>query len=120
MFHTVFEIKDGKSGKVDAEGVARAWQALVDRHPVLRTIFVDSNYTGGSFDQLVLKNLSDNILRVQCQDSQVEEKLAAISLRDSEAFSSIDSLQNEHRTCNSQAGDEPCHHRRWLGGCTPP
>jgi hypothetical protein len=31
MFHTVFEIKDGKSGKVDAEGVARAWQALVDR-----------------------------------------------------------------------------------------
>ncbi|MBZ6431770.1 MAG: condensation domain-containing protein [Acinetobacter pittii] len=103
MFHTVFEIKDGKSGKVDAEGVACAWQALVDRHPVLRTIFVDSNYTGGSFDQLVLKNLSDNILRVQCQDSQVEEKLAAISLRDRNAMRQA-KLSHQLTVCKTNTG----------------
>jgi non-ribosomal peptide synthase protein (TIGR01720 family) len=103
MFHTVFEIKDGKSGKVDAEGVARAWQTLVDRHPVLRTIFVDSNYTGGSFDQLVLKNLSDNILRVQCQDSQVEEKLAAISLRDRNAMRQA-KLSHQLTVCRTNTG----------------
>lgn len=82
MFHTVFEIKDAKFGKVDPEGVSRAWQTLVDRHPVLRTIFIDSNYTGGSFDQLVLKKLTGNSSCVECHDSQVEQKLAAISLRD--------------------------------------
>ncbi|KAK4867831.1 hypothetical protein LT330_007490 [Penicillium expansum] len=103
MFHTVFEIKDAKSGKVNAEGVARAWQALVDRHPVLRTIFIDSNYTGGSFDQLVLKNLSDNILRVECQDSQVEEKLAAISLRDRNAMRQS-KLSHQLTVCKTNTG----------------
>ncbi|OGE56404.1 hypothetical protein PENARI_c003G09293 [Penicillium arizonense] len=86
MFHTVFEIKDAKGGKVDAEKLAQSWQAIVDRHPVLRTIFVDSSYTGGSFDQLVLKKVTSSILRVECHDSQVEEKLAAISLRDMNAM----------------------------------
>lgn len=103
MFHTVFEIKDAKSGKVDAEGLARAWQAIVDRHPVLRTIFVDSNYTGGSFDQLVLKNLSDNILRVECPDSQVEEKLAAISLRDRNAMRQS-KLSHQLTVCRTNTG----------------
>ncbi|CAI7577277.1 unnamed protein product [Penicillium palitans] len=103
MFHTVFEIKDTKSGKVDAEGLARAWQAIVDRHPVLRTIFVDSNYTGGSFDQLVLKNLSDNILRVECQDSQVEEKLGAISLRDRNAMRQS-KLSHQLTVCKTNTG----------------
>ncbi|KAJ5379175.1 hypothetical protein N7509_012294 [Penicillium cosmopolitanum] len=86
MFHTIFEIKDARAGKVDAERLARSWNMLVDRHPVLRTIFIDSNYSGGSFDQLVLANLKDNVLRVECPDSQVEEKLAAISLRDANAM----------------------------------
>ncbi|OQE06785.1 hypothetical protein PENVUL_c016G05101 [Penicillium vulpinum] len=103
MFHTVFEIKDGQSRKVDAEGVARAWQTLVDRHPVLRTIFIDSNYTGGSFDQLVLKNLSGNILRVECRDSQVEEKLAAISLRDLNAMRQS-KLSHQMTVCKTNTG----------------
>ncbi|KXG45667.1 AMP-dependent synthetase/ligase [Penicillium griseofulvum] len=103
MFHTVFEIKDGKSGKVDAEGVTRAWQRLVDRHPVLRTIFIDSNYTGGSFDQLVLKNLSDNILRVECRDSQVEEKLAAVSLRDMNGMRQS-KLSHQLTVCKTDTG----------------
>ncbi|KAJ5429495.1 AMP-dependent synthetase/ligase [Penicillium cf. griseofulvum] len=103
MFHTVFEIKDGKSGKVDAEGVARAWEILVDRHPVLRTIFIDSNYTGGSFDQLVLKGLSDNILRVECLDSQVEEKLAAVSLRDMNGMRQS-KLSHQLTVCKTDTG----------------
>ncbi|EKV21467.1 Nonribosomal peptide synthase Pes1 [Penicillium digitatum] len=103
MFHTVFEIKDTKSGKVDAEGVARAWQVLVDRHPVLRTIFVDSNYTGGSFDQLVLNKISDNILRVECENAQVEEKLAAISLRDRNAMRQS-KLSHQLTVCKTNTG----------------
>jgi non-ribosomal peptide synthase protein (TIGR01720 family) len=86
MFHTIFEIKDARSGKVDPEKLARSWQTLVDRHPVLRTVFIDSSYSGGSFDQLVLTKVTDNVLRVECSDSEVEEKLAAISLRNLNAM----------------------------------
>ncbi|KAJ5587710.1 uncharacterized protein N7459_003475 [Penicillium hispanicum] len=82
MFHTLFEVKDARTGKVDPERLARSWQVIVQRHPVLRTVFIDSNYSGGSFDQLVFKKLADNVLRVECAESQVEEKLADVSLRD--------------------------------------
>lgn len=103
MFHTVFEIKDARSGKVDAERLARAWETLVDRHPVLRTIFVDSNYTGGSFDQLVLKNLTENVLRVECLDSQVDEKLAEISLRDLNTMRQA-KLSHQLTVCKTNSG----------------
>ncbi|KAK9848977.1 AMP-dependent synthetase/ligase [Penicillium brevicompactum] len=103
MFHTVFEIKDAKTGKVDAERLARAWETLVDRHPVLRTIFVDSNYTGGSFDQLVLKSLTDHVLRVECLDSQVEEKLAEISLRDLNTMRQA-KLSHQLTVCKTNTG----------------
>ncbi|KAJ5576610.1 hypothetical protein N7535_003536 [Penicillium sp. DV-2018c] len=103
MFHTIFEIKDAKSGKVDAERVSQAWQTLVDRHPVLRTVFVDSNYTGGSFDQLVLKDLRNNNICVECRDSEAEEKLAAISLRDLNAVRQS-KLSHQLTVCRTNTG----------------
>ncbi|KAJ5098889.1 hypothetical protein N7532_005890 [Penicillium argentinense] len=103
MFHTIFEIKDARSGKVDPERLARSWKMLVDRHPVLRTTFIDSNYSGGSFDQLVFKKLNDNILRVECTDSQVEEKLAAISLRDANAIRPA-KLSHQMTICKTTSG----------------
>ncbi|CAG8213563.1 unnamed protein product [Penicillium olsonii] len=103
MFHTVFEVKDTRSSKIDAERLARAWEILVDRHPVLRTIFVDSNYTGGSFDQLVLKTLTGNLNRVECLDSQLEEKLAAISLRDLNAMRQA-KLSHQMTVCRTNSG----------------
>lgn len=103
MFHTVFETKDAKGGKVDAEKLAQSWQAIVDRHPVLRTIFVDSSYPGGSFDQLVLKKVTSSILRVECHDSQVEEKLAAISLRDMNAMRQS-RLSHQMTVCKTNTG----------------
>lgn len=103
MFHTIFEIKDARSGKVDAEKLSRSWQMLVERHPVLRTVFIDSNYSGGSFDQLVLAKLSDNVLRVECSDTQVDEKLAAISLRDLNALRPA-KLSHQLTVCRTTSG----------------
>lgn len=103
MFHTVFEIKDPQSGRVHAEKLARAWQSLVDRHPVLRTVFIDSCYSGGSFDQLVLKKLTDNVLRVECHDSQVEEKLGSISLHDMNAMRPS-KLSHQLTICRTSSG----------------
>lgn len=105
MFHTIFEIKDTRSGKVDAEKLARSWQMLVDRHPVLRTVFIDSTYSGGSFDQLVFKKLTENatVLRVECPDSQVQEKLGVISLRDLNTTRSAQ-LSHQFTVCRTTSG----------------
>lgn len=102
MFHTIFEIKDAR-GKVDPERLARSWEMLVDRHPVLRTVFIDSNYSGGSFDQLVMKKIPDNVLRVECHESQVQEKLGAISLRDLNAMRPT-KLSNQFTVCKTSTG----------------
>ncbi|KAJ6151122.1 AMP-dependent synthetase/ligase [Penicillium chermesinum] len=103
MFHTIFEVKDARTGKVDAERLARAWEHLVHRHPVLRTVFIDSNYSGGSFDQLIFKRVSNNVLRVECPDSQVQEKLDAISLRDLNAMRQ-QKLSNQLTICKTNTG----------------
>ena len=103
MFHTIFEIKDARSGKVDHERLANSWQLLVDRHPVLRTVFIDSTYSGGSFDQLVLHDISDNVLRVECLDSQAEQKLKSISLRDLNAMRPA-KLSHQFTVCRTSAG----------------
>lgn len=81
MFHTVFEVKDSKTGRIDPEQLQKAWKMVVDRHPVLRTIFIDSNYNGGSFDQLVLRKLNDNVHDFECDDSEALDILEASKLR---------------------------------------
>lgn len=103
MFHTIFEIKDARTGKVDPEKLARSWLILVERHPVLRTVFIDSTYSGGSFDQLVLKKVSDTVSRVECPDSQIHEKLGAISLRDLNAMHSAQ-LSHHFTVCRTTSG----------------
>lgn len=82
IFHTVFEVRDSETGRTDLERLRRAWQMVVNRHPILRTVFVESNYPGGTFDQLVLTNLNDNIHEFECDDSEVLETLEANKLRE--------------------------------------
>lgn len=103
MFHTIFEIKDLRTDKVDAEKLARSWHMVVERHPVLRTVFIDSNYSGGSFDQLVFKNIPDHVLRVECPDSQVQEKLSAISLHNLNAMRPA-KISNQFTVCKTPSG----------------
>lgn len=59
MFHAIFKVTQNRSGSsVDTKMLATAWQRVVDRHPILRTIFVESNYKNGTFDQVVLRKVS--------------------------------------------------------------
>jgi amino acid adenylation domain-containing protein/non-ribosomal peptide synthase protein (TIGR01720 family) len=43
-------------GAVDVSRLLKAWQRTVDRHPSLRTVFVDSLSGDGVYDQLVLRS----------------------------------------------------------------
>ncbi|KAF2707683.1 acetyl-CoA synthetase-like protein [Pleomassaria siparia CBS 279.74] len=74
---STFEVK-AKSGTIDVHKIAAAWQKVVNRHPALRTVFVDSVCKGGVFDQIVIKNTDSGALVYTCKDSALEATLASI------------------------------------------
>jgi amino acid adenylation domain-containing protein/non-ribosomal peptide synthase protein (TIGR01720 family) len=57
MYHAILEIRCANaSQRVDPRRIAEAWQVVVHRHPILRTIFIDSLARDGSKNQVVLKS----------------------------------------------------------------
>jgi non-ribosomal peptide synthase protein (TIGR01720 family) len=53
------------NGRADVQRLANAWQLVVRRHPVLRTIFVESfSKADAIYDQLVLKDHKANIVHL--------------------------------------------------------
>ena len=77
LSHSSLEIKS-KSGPVDVRRLENAWQQVVNRHPALRTVFVDSVCKGGVFDQIVLKNVDSGVLTYTCSDAKLMETLKTI------------------------------------------
>ncbi|KAF2276611.1 nonribosomal peptide synthase [Westerdykella ornata] len=77
LSYSTFEVK-AKQGKVDVHRVAEAWQKVVNRHPALRTIFVDSVCKGGVFDQIVLKKPDSGVVTLTCKDEDLTTKLESI------------------------------------------
>ncbi|KAF1848737.1 nonribosomal peptide synthase [Cucurbitaria berberidis CBS 394.84] len=67
---TTFEMKS-RQGPVDSKKVAEAWKKVVDRHPALRTVFIDSVCRGGVFDQIVIKDTGTGLIRYTCDDSEL-------------------------------------------------
>ncbi|KAF2186293.1 nonribosomal peptide synthase [Zopfia rhizophila CBS 207.26] len=74
---SAFEVKP-KSGSVDVRRLSASWQKVVDRHPALRTVFVDSVCCGGVFDQIVVKNPDSGVLTYTCTDAELMDKLRSI------------------------------------------
>lgn len=83
MFHVVFEARPFNERKrIDPVQLRKAWMMVVNRHQVLRALFVDSDSKGGSFDQLVLKSVGDEIVEFQCEDDVALKTLENVTLRD--------------------------------------
>ncbi|KAF7117580.1 hypothetical protein CNMCM5793_006632 [Aspergillus hiratsukae] len=83
MFHVIFEVRSpGESGKVNANLLQSAWSAVINRHPILRTRFIDSNYANGTFDQLVLRKVEEGAIILHCNDSDALVKLDEVKLSD--------------------------------------
>jgi amino acid adenylation domain-containing protein/non-ribosomal peptide synthase protein (TIGR01720 family) len=96
LFHTVLEVLTvGNTAKIDAAKLAKACSQVVNRHAALRTVFINSVYRGGTFDQVVLKprddanvNNSNNNTRVsliRCREIDIMAKLNAVSLEKTNA-----------------------------------
>ncbi|KAL1853058.1 putative NRPS-like protein biosynthetic cluster [Paecilomyces lecythidis] len=81
FFHVIFEVreKERNSGRT-CRRLKEAWQRVVRRHPALRTIFVDSVHKGGTFDQVVMKEVSEEIEIFDCHDNEAMEKLGSMKL----------------------------------------
>ncbi|RDW76857.1 uncharacterized protein DSM5745_06849 [Aspergillus mulundensis] len=57
MYHNryMFTLQPHENGSIDPMRVGQAWQAVVDKHPLLRTVFRESVHTDGTMDQIVLE-----------------------------------------------------------------
>ncbi|KAL1959111.1 hypothetical protein VTO42DRAFT_2898 [Malbranchea cinnamomea] len=64
--HGTYEVKSNRSAKVDADVLAAAWKHVVQRHPALRTVFVEGLSTDGLYDQVVLKTIKAEPVRLRC------------------------------------------------------
>ncbi|KAL4757180.1 uncharacterized protein BDW70DRAFT_163771 [Aspergillus foveolatus] len=81
ILHTIFDIGDNRDNQpINVPRLRKAWQMVVNRHTILRTIFVDSSSKDGSFDQVVLKHLHADLVELDWDGSNVLEQLDKISL----------------------------------------
>ncbi|OCL10211.1 nonribosomal peptide synthase-like protein [Glonium stellatum] len=80
LFHSTFEVKSQDGVGIDVLRLAKAWQKVADRHPALRTIFVDSVCRGGVFDQIVIKHADSGVILIECDDAEVFARLDAVKL----------------------------------------
>ncbi|KAH8647284.1 hypothetical protein BX600DRAFT_532785 [Xylariales sp. PMI_506] len=67
--HNVFEVKSMRSGLVvDPDRLERAWNDVVNRQPVLRTVFFEDTSTPNIIYQAVIngRNFNANVLRLNC------------------------------------------------------
>ncbi|KAF2200880.1 acetyl-CoA synthetase-like protein [Delitschia confertaspora ATCC 74209] len=81
LSHSILEVKS-KGGRVDVRRLERAWQRVVERHPALRTVFVDSVCKGGVFDQVVVKNVDSGVLSSTCADTELLSTLKSMKYKD--------------------------------------
>ncbi|KAL9058760.1 MAG: hypothetical protein Q9206_001788, partial [Seirophora lacunosa] len=92
MYHATFAVNPiNPSTPVSSERLARAWQAVVQKHSSLRTVFIESLSSDGLTDQAVLKKVSPKI-----------ELLRA------DAAYAVEALEN--KACMSFSEPQP-HHR---------
>jgi len=99
----VSELKATGDVPADENRLANAWQMVVDRHPCLRTVFIESSSDNdGLYDQVVLKSVVADTIFITC-DEEVE---ALKLLEEKEPLTYIDSDHPPHRftICKTRKG----------------
>ncbi|RDL40220.1 uncharacterized protein BP5553_00199 [Venustampulla echinocandica] len=89
---------------VDGKRLGQAWQRVVDRHPALRTVFIESVSDGdgdGLYDQVVLKHISADISNIRC--SNANDALRVLGEKDLVSY--INTHQPPHRFTVCEAPD---------------
>ena len=64
--HGIYRVKLNDGSTIDVPRLAKAWQDLVNRHPSLRTIFVESlSQDNALYDQIVLRNVKARVVYLE-------------------------------------------------------
>jgi amino acid adenylation domain-containing protein len=103
---TLHELKV-RNGRLDSGVVADAWRQVVQRHPVLRTVFLENCGTEeGLYSQVVLKSIEPNIVHVECED----ELQAVNAIKNQRSVSYSDGQCPNHRftICSTTDGRTFC------------
>lgn len=104
LFHTIVEVTSPISSTIDPVKLSQACYKVIDRHPALRTIFLESNYRGGSFDQVVLKPREAGITVIQCREIDVMAKLNLRSLHQTNKRHEEPMLPYQFTICQTPQG----------------
>lgn len=90
---------------VDVERIKSAWQRVVDRHPLLRTVFIKSVSPNGIFDQVVLKKHDAVTLHLKCQNQD-----EAMEILKSQSSLNYNETRPPHRLtlCEALSGEIFC------------
>ena len=76
MYHAIFVPHlANPSAPLNAKKLAHAWQIVVQRHPSLRTVFIESLAKDGLMDQAVLKTIEPRIRFLQAHAANAVGKL---------------------------------------------
>ncbi len=69
--HGTYRVNTTSDVQVDGNRIASAWQMVVNRHPSLRTIFVESlSQEDALYDQIILKKSEAIIVRLHCETDE--------------------------------------------------
>ncbi|KAF4429611.1 non-ribosomal peptide synthetase [Fusarium acutatum] len=80
LFHVVLQLTLPDGSAIDTVKLVQACHRVIERHPALRTIFIDSPRQGGSFDQVVLRPFESRISTIKCREIDVMAELNTRSL----------------------------------------
>jgi amino acid adenylation domain-containing protein/non-ribosomal peptide synthase protein (TIGR01720 family) len=75
-FRSVYELEFASRVPITFDKLRQAWKAVVRRHPVLRTLFVEQDSTDGLYDQLVLRDYEPDVIEDEVPASLSEADLA--------------------------------------------
>ena len=71
-------------GVLDIGRLSTAWKKVVTRHPILRTVFIESVSDKRIFDQVVLNSVEPEIVWIQCNEEQ--SQLAQLEVQQPAAY----------------------------------
>ena len=78
-YGSVFEIRSSRRGQhVDVRRLEAAWQRVVQRHPSLRTVFIDSISGQGLMDQVVLRRAPGRVLHREASATNFQVVLSEL------------------------------------------
>jgi hypothetical protein len=84
----VLQISPDSAGTaVDVNRLRLAWDRVIERHDILRTIILEDHMSSGRFNQVVLKRVSSTTVHLQCDETTI---LSMIESRTPMKFSKLE------------------------------